>query len=133
MNTTKLLEAITELETEAKRCKDAADELRVIYTRFVNGSAPAPEGKSKLVIPPRANKQRALPLNGGEQKSVRTLALELIELNDKPLHVDTLVELINERRHEPTNRAAVESQLVRAIKAGKFPVKRTGPGTYGVA
>ena len=129
MDISKKLETyIEELEAEAARCTRLAAELREAMKRSeMNGKE-----KPRFVIPPRAQQKLRLR-HKGEQRSVRALALELIAEQGEPIHVDELVKLINERRNDPTNRAAVESQLVRAIGSGKFPVKRTAPGTFGVA
>jgi hypothetical protein len=128
MNTSDELDQyIAKLEAEAERCTRLARELREAKKRALNGGAERP------LIPPRKPQQRLDLRPAGEQKSVRTLALELIEKASGPLHVDELVKLINEQRKDPTNRAAVESQLVRALSSGKFQIKRTAPGTFGVA
>lgn len=127
MNISKVQDAIAELDGEAARCKRLADELRDVVKRYSNGSghvaadADPAERKFKLNLKNRPE---------GEDKSVRTLALEL--LKGQETHVNDLVVQINARRKEPTNRAAVESQLVRALKNPKFGLKRTAPGTFVV-
>lgn len=127
MDISKLEDAIAELEAEAERCKRLAGELRAVAQHSANG------GAHPVLIQPRAPRaQHRLRLHNKEQKSVRTLALELLRDRGKPLHVVELVSLINERRDEPTNRAAVESQLVRALKNDKHRLRRTSPGTFAV-
>jgi len=127
MDISKLQDAITELEAEAERCKRLASELRGVVERSTHGSGRSGSVKSP-VIPPRA--QQRLNLRHREQKSVRTLALEILRAHPKPMHVDDLVRLINEQRTDPTSRSAVESQLSRSME--KLGVKRTAPGTFTV-
>jgi len=128
MDTSKLQVAISELEAEAERCGRLAAELKAVIQRSANGSA-------HPSLPQRAPAHRdqgRLSLKHRAQKSVRTLALEILRTHQKAMHVDELVVAINEQRAEPTGRAAVESQLVRAIKKGQFGVKRTAPATFAV-
>ncbi len=127
MDISKLHDAISELEAEAERCKRLASDLRAVIQRSANGSRPA-AGDKPAAVPQRV--QPRLKLRHRDEKSVRTLALELLRSQQKPLHVDELVTLINAERNEKTNRAAVESQLVRAIKRGSHGVRRAAPGTY---
>ena len=127
MDIFKLKDAIAELEAEAERCTRIAGELKAVVQRSANG------GGHPVIIQPRTPRaQQRFNLRSKEQKSVRTLALELLRDRGKPLHLTELVALINERREEPTNRAAVESQLVRALKNDKHNLKRTAPGTFAV-
>ena len=133
MNTSKLKEAIEELEAEAARCKEAADQLRAIFVRFNGGYNQVV--KPKLVIQPRLKPKLILKsklnLTPGEDKSVRTLAIEILKHEQKPVHIKELLPMVNEQRKTPTDRAAIESQLTRALKTNKFPgLKRTAPGTF---
>jgi predicted oxidoreductase len=126
MDLTKLQAAVAELEAEAARCKRLAQELRDVIQRSASSS-----GQS-LPAPARAGRQRGLDFQQRAQKSVLVLAVETLLEQQKPMHVDALVPLINAKRTVETNRAAVESQLVRAIKSGKHGVRRTAPGTFAV-
>jgi len=126
MDISKLQDAIAELEAEAERCKRLASELKGVVERYTHGGGRS--AQPKTLIPPRA--QHRLNLRHREQKSVRTLALEILRAQQKPIHVDELVRLVNEQRTDPTRRSAVESQLVRSMK--RFGVRRTAPGTFTV-
>ena len=131
MDLTKLQGAVAELEAEAERCKRLADELRAVIKRSTHGaSLPLPaEGKASHFVPG----QRRLRLRHREgQKSVRALALEILKKQHKPVHVDDLVGMINAEREDPTNRAAVESQLTRVLAKKILGLKRTAPGTFAV-
>jgi len=127
MNILKLQDAIAELDAESDRCKRLADGLRAEVRRHGNGDA-------RPLIQSRGHQgQKRLDLHNREQKSVRTLALEILGASIKPLHVADLVKIVNEQRRDPTNRASLESQLVRAVKSHRFGVKRTAPSTFTVA
>ena len=123
MDTSKLQDAIAELEKEAARCQRLASEIREVIKRSGNGVDQSPV---------------ALRVRHGASASTTTsqlvVAVEVLRNLHKPTHITDLVPLVAERRKgSTTTRATVESALVRGMKGRyKNVVRRTSPGTFEV-
>jgi hypothetical protein len=121
MDNSKLREAILEAEAEAARYLRLAEDLKVALRRATNGA------EHPQLVKPRLN------LQPKEPKSTLRTAIDILGEHRKPMHIKDLMELVTARRGQPTPRASIESVLVRAIKDGKFGLKRTSPGTFEVS
>lgn len=124
MDTTKLQEAVKELEAEGARCLRLADELKAVIRRSANGATPP-------VIPVVGKRP---PPGRTTNNSFLTLAVEVLRDVKRPIHISELVPMVAEKRGTETSRSQVESALVRGMRGGKLKsvIKRTGPGTFAV-
>jgi hypothetical protein len=125
MDTTKLQEAVKELEAEGARCLRLADELKAVIRRSANGAA---------VLGTDAPKRPLIPPRRSTNTSFLTLAVEVLREVKRPIHISELVPMVAEKRGTTTSRSQIESALVRGMAAGKLKnvIKRTGPGTFTV-
>jgi hypothetical protein len=119
--TKKLKEMIEEAEAEVVRYRRLADDLREALKRATNGAS-----EPTQLIKPRLSSKKAEP------KSTLKTAIDVLGEQKKPVHIKDLVDMVSERRGQPTPRASIESVLVRALKDEKFGVTRPSPGMYAV-
>lgn len=127
MNINKLQEAIAELREEAAEYLRLADDLEArIKKSAVGADRPARSGKIKPVFTIRPK--------GKSKKKLGYLraAVDVLREQGHEVHITDLVPQVAEKLGKETTRASVESALVRAIKSGKWHVKRTSPGTFAV-
>lgn len=133
MNISKLLDTAAELEAEAARCIEAAQDIRDIVKRLSNGAAAQP------LITPRVNRVPQQPPVATAQQTDTTsalvLAFQLLQQAQKPVHVNEMVPLIAQKRPGfATSRSTIESALVRGMQ-GRYKnlIRRTGPGTFAAS
>jgi hypothetical protein len=66
---------------------------------------------------------------GKKRKSLADLSVELLTDEQRPLHVDELVDLLRERYGRVTDRDSLSSALAKKAKQGVL-VRRVSPATF---
>ncbi|MCD6150774.1 MAG: hypothetical protein J7J70_03845 [Deltaproteobacteria bacterium] len=66
---------------------------------------------------------------GRRRKSLVDLSVELLTVEQHPIHVDELVELLMNRYGRVTDRDSLSSALTKKAKQGVF-VRRVSPATF---
>jgi hypothetical protein len=66
---------------------------------------------------------------GRKRKSLVDLSVELLTDEQRPVHVDELVELLMDRYGRVTDRDSLSSALAKKAKQGVF-VRRVSPATF---
>ncbi len=66
---------------------------------------------------------------GRKRKSLTDLSVELLADEQRPLHVDELVDLLRERYGRVTDRDSLSSALAKKAKQGVL-VRRVSPATF---
>jgi hypothetical protein len=66
---------------------------------------------------------------GRKRKSLADLSVELLTDEQRPLHVDELVDLLRERYGRVTDRDSLSSALAKKAKQGVL-VRRVSPATF---
>lgn len=118
----KLEEVARDLEAEAARCSSVAAELRELIKRARNGAETA-----HVVVAHHGTK----PALSSDEGAI-SVAVEVLRVQQKPLHMKELLPLVNERRARPSSRASLESGLTRALNSPKWRnvLSRTAPSTF---
>jgi len=70
-----------------------------------------------------------VPLRGRKRKSLVDLSIELLTTEQRPVHVDELVELLIERYGRVTERDSLSSALAKKANLGVL-VRRVSPATF---
>ena len=71
----------------------------------------------------------AVRQRGKKRKSLTDLSVELLTDEQRPLHVDELVDLLRERYGRVTDRDSLSSALAKKAKQGVL-VRRVSPATF---
>jgi hypothetical protein len=71
----------------------------------------------------------AVRQRGRKRKSLTDLSVELLTDEQRPLHVDELVDLLRERYGRVTDRDSLSSALAKKAKQGVL-VRRVSPATF---
>jgi hypothetical protein len=71
----------------------------------------------------------AVRQRGRKRKSLTDLSVELLTDEQRPLHVDELVDLLGERYGRVTDRDSLSSALAKKAKQGIL-VRRVSPATF---
>jgi hypothetical protein len=71
----------------------------------------------------------AVRQRGRKRKSLTDLSVELLTDEQRPLHVDELVDLLRERYGRVTDRDSLSSALAKKAKQGIL-VRRVSPATF---
>lgn len=66
-----------------------------------------------------------------KSKYLANLCEEILTSEQRPLHVDTLVELLDKRYHRSTDRDSLASALAKKARKG-VQFQRVAPGTYSL-
>jgi len=66
---------------------------------------------------------------GEKRKSLTDLSVELLTDEQRPLHIDELVDLLRERYGRVTDRDSLSSALAKKAKQGVL-VRRVSPATF---
>src|SRR6266480_7331192 len=120
MDTSKLDQAIAEAEADAARSLRLVADLKAARERATNGAS---ENRPSL-------RRRLTAESIAEPKSTLKTAIAVLREQPQPMHINELGPMVSKLRGKLTPRASLESVLVTAIKAKKFGLKRTAPGTY---
>lgn len=69
--------------------------------------------------------------SGHRRKSLIYFVINILEEEGRPVHVDELVELLNQRHGRKTDRDSLSSALVKKDKQGIL-VRRVAPATFAL-
>ena len=118
MNTTKLREALAEMESERSVLEEGIGSLRKLIA-LLEGTAP--EIQTETISP------------GESRRSYIDDAVDLFRSCQKPLHVKEIAGKISEARGISVQRASLESTLIRHInKANQPRIAKFGPSMFGL-
>jgi hypothetical protein len=118
MDTTKLREALTELQSQRNLLDAAIDNIQNVLAMLSS----AVSDKKTAVGQPK------------HKRSYIEDAIAILERAGKPIHVKMIVEAISELRGSQVHRASIESSIIRHI-AGTDNAKlaKFAPSTFGLA
>ncbi len=68
---------------------------------------------------------------GMRSQSLVDFAIKILTDENRPLHVNQLVDLLQERYNRSTDRDTISSALAKKVRQGVL-VQQTGPATFGL-
>jgi HB1/ASXL restriction endonuclease-like protein with HTH domain len=120
MNTSKLKEALVELQQEQDKLANMILQLR----RMIADAEPSIAGGMQDSVKVELKTVR---------QSYIEQAVQILEQSGKPMHVKDLAAKIAELRHAKVQRASVESSLIRHLSLGsRAKIAKFGPSLYGL-
>lgn len=118
MNTTKLKDALIEMQHQRAILDTAIDQLQKVLVAL-NGGNQEPE----KVKPGRP---------GMQEGSIPDQGIQILEANGKPMHVVEIAKKVSQIRGREVTRYSMESSFMRHIKSKNPRVRKVGPGIFGL-
>lgn len=126
MTTTKILEAIADLEGQRESINLALDYLRKALEILAASSGTPMQGHPAIL----ATREESGP--GGSSYVLD--AVSILNKAGRPLHINQILDALVEIRGERPPRPSVESSLIRHIAKSKAPkIWKAGPSTFGLS
>lgn len=119
MNTTKLKDALVEMQHQRAILDTAIDQLQKVLTAL-NGGTQEAEQQVKPGTP------------GLQEGSIPFYGIQVLESNGKPMHIKEIAVQVSKIRGKETGRYSMESSLQRHMKSAQSKVRKVGPGFYGL-
>lgn len=88
-------------------------------------------GSVRQVLGRKDLPRSAAPLRKRKRKSLTELSVEILTEEGRPVHVDELVDLINQRYGRVTDRDSLSSALAKKAKRGLL-VSRIAPAIFSI-
>jgi hypothetical protein len=118
MNTTKLKEAVIELQRQRAILDSAIQQIQKVLATL-NGDQESTGDRVQLITLPG---------------TLFELGLYILESAGKPMHIKEIVKKVSEMRHKTIPRGSLESGFLRHIKneGQKAKLRRVSPGVFAL-
>ena len=129
MNTSKLRDALDDLEHQQDILSEAATAIKAVIARL-DAYSGAINATANIPVVDDTRQDRGF----SEIRSYIDETVDLLAVMGRSMHVKEIAAHISKVRGSNVNRASLESSLIRHIaKANQPRIAKTGPSTFGIA